>query len=518
MDLNRIFLLIALLSPIALIVRSQRAAKLNRSLRVACFAVLVVTGVAWFLFPDYAGFIGSGAWLALLLIPALASHKLSEFAVRERFTAARHLANFLNVIRPAAAVRGQAKLFRALEIARSGDIPRALEMLHSLQSKTSAIALQATAQSFRLRGDWEGLLAWCRSFITPMALQRDEVLPLYFRALGETHRLGDLVAQVTARVQTLPVEATESLPFQVSLSSLWAFTGRKDQLVRLFEKSKIGEDRKTFWLATAELAAGNIDLARKQLERLRTETKDAILRSEIVARLQHADEYARAAANLPAESDRILRRLETLPIRKMPYFARTGHATPVVTALIIMNVGMFLLEVLVGGSTNPFVLHRLGQLETLNFFEGGHYSQLLTSLFLHYGPIHLLFNLYALYILGPALEASVGALRFIACYFISGIGSGFGVVLLHAIGLTPAQDVVGASGCIMGIVGAWAGFLLRYRHLAHARRRLQNIVFIVVIQTIFDISTPQISMAAHISGLMTGFIVGLVLAPRDLQP
>ena len=61
----------------------------------------------------------------------------------------------------------------------------------------------------------------------------------------------------------------------------------------------------------------------------------------------------------------------------------------------------------------------------------------------------------------------------------------------------------------MGVVGAWAGFLLRYRHLPLARRRLQNIVIIVVIQTIFDLSTPQISMSAHLCGLITGFILGL---------
>ena len=205
-------------------------------------------------------------------------------------------------------------------------------------------------------------------------------------------------------------------------------------------------------------------------------------------------------------------------MRQTPYFARTGRATPVVITLIVLNVAMFLLEIVAGGSTNPFVLHRLGQLETWNFFAAHQYWRLLTSLFLHYGPVHLLFNIYALYILGPALERSIGALRFIACYLISGNRSGLGVVLLHTIGLTPAEEVVGASGCIMGVVGAWAGFLLRYRHAPLARRRLQNIVFIVVIQTVFDLSTPQVSMAAHMCGLIAGLVLGLILAPRYVEP
>jgi rhomboid protease GluP len=517
MDLNHILLFVAFLSPIAVIVRSQRNAELNRGWRTAAIAVLIVTAISWFLYPRQAGFIGGGAWFALLLIPAIALRKLGELALHERFTAARRLASLLSVIHPASTVRKQAELFRALEVASHGKTQRALDTLQSLQLRVAPVARQAIAQSFRLRGDWAGLLAWSRSSLTPIALQRDGILSLYFRALGETHQLSDLILQVAARTETLLGEATESLPFQLSLKLLWAFTGRKARLVRLFETSlrKFEAERKTFWLATAELAAGNIDIARKQLQRLQAETSNAILRSEITMRLQHAHEYARAVANQSPESDRILQRLETHQMRQTPYFAQASRGTPVVITLIVLNVAMFLLEIVAGGSTNPFVLHRLGQLETSNFFAAGQYWQLLTSLFLHYGSIHLLLNIYALYILGPALERSIGTLRFIACYLISGIGSGLGVVLLHVIGLTPAQEVVGASGCIMGVVGAWAGFLLRYRHAPLARRRLQNIAFIVVIQTVFDLSTPQVSMAAHMCGLITGLVLGLILAPRE---
>jgi hypothetical protein len=94
MDLNHILLFVALLSPVAVIVRSQPTAKLNRSLRAASFAVLIVTGISWLLFPKQAGFIGGGVWCALLLIPAVALHKLADLALRERFTAAYRLANF----------------------------------------------------------------------------------------------------------------------------------------------------------------------------------------------------------------------------------------------------------------------------------------------------------------------------------------------------------------------------------------------------------------------------------------
>jgi rhomboid protease GluP len=349
-------------------------------------------------------------------------------------------------------------------------------------------------------------------------LQREPVLALYFRALGETHKLDDLTAQLGARTQVASDDATENLHLQFSLLSLWAFNGRKTPLVRLIKTSlrKLSGDRKTFWIATSELASGDSDAGRAQLEQLRLQTRNAMLHAEITTRLERAHEYARAAANRSPETARILHRLENQQMKPAPYFAQTVRGTPVVIAIIVLNVAMFFIEIVLGGSQDPFTLHRLGQLETSGFFINREYWRLLTSLFLHYGLLHLLFNIYALYILGPALERSIGALRFIICYLIAGIGSGFGVVLLHVIGLTPAEEVVGASGSIMGVVGAWAGLLLRHRHVPLARRRLQNIVIIVVIQTLFDISTPQVSMTAHMCGLITGLFLGLVLAPRDL--
>lgn len=481
--------------------------------------VFVVTGASWLLLPRQAGFIGGGAWFALLLLPSIASRKLNELALYERFRAARYCADFLGIVHPSENSRAQARLFRALEFAQRGEIEKAVDVLLALRSGATPIARQAFAYMFRLRQDWKGLIDWCRLELPSLASQRDSILPLYFRALGETHRIDDLVLQTAARAQTIADSASESLPLQLSLLTLWGFMGRKASLVRLLQTSlrKLTGEKKTFWMATSELAGGNTSAGRAELERLRTQTSDAILRSDITARLQQADEYAHAANNRSAESDRLLQRLAREPMKSSPYFTQAARVTPVVVALIVLNVAMFLLEILLGGSTNELTLHRLGQLETWNFVATHQYWRLLTSLFLHYGPLHLLFNIYALYILGPALERSIGPLRFIACYLISGIGSGLGVVCLHVVGVTSAQAVVGASGAIMGVVGAWAGFLLRYRHAPLARRRLQNIVFIVVIQTVFDISTPQISMSAHLCGLITGLVLGLILAPRDLQ-
>jgi rhomboid protease GluP len=182
--------------------------------------------------------------------------------------------------------------------------------------------------------------------------------------------------------------------------------------------------------------------------------------------------------------------------------------------LILLNAVGFLLEISAGDLNDPEVLHRVGALESYAVVVQGEYWRLFTALFLHGGLTHLLFNIFALYILGPPLERSIGTIRFAVCYLMSGLASSAGVVGLTVLGFVQVAQLVGASGCIMGIVGAWAGFLVRHRHAPQAKQRLGNIVMIIVIQVAFDLSTPQVSMAAHLCGLIAGFLLGLVLAPR----
>ena len=185
-----------------------------------------------------------------------------------------------------------------------------------------------------------------------------------------------------------------------------------------------------------------------------------------------------------------------------------------VLVLILLNVFVFVFEAYRGGWNNPMVLHRIGALEPLIVITQHEYWRLFTALFLHGGFLHLAFNLFALYVLGPPLERSIGTIRFLACYLGSGLASSAAVVALTKLQLVEEAQVIGASGCIMGVVGAWAGFLLRHHHAPLAKQRLANIGMIVLIQIAFDLSTPEVSMPAHMGGLIAGFFLGLILAPR----
>ena len=187
-----------------------------------------------------------------------------------------------------------------------------------------------------------------------------------------------------------------------------------------------------------------------------------------------------------------------------------------VVTLLLLNLAVFAVEG--RSSTNPVTLSRLGALDPFLVIFGHQYWRMGTALFLHFGPLHLLFNLFALYVLGPALEHAIGGVRFLYCYIVSGLGSSAGVVLLTLAGVIHPAQLVGASGCVMGIVGAWTGFLVNHRHLPDTRARLKNILTIIGVQVLFDLSTPQVSMSAHLCGLVTGFLLGLAVTPRRVFP
>jgi membrane associated rhomboid family serine protease len=327
-NLNHIFLFLAVISPLLVLARAWRPGGLYRGSRIPALVVLGITAIAWIFVPVAAGYIGALAWVILLFLPAIGLRKMTELAGRGDYRSAAKLGTILQILHPTADLRDQVRLFQRLEPHQNH--------------------------------------------------------PAAFTSIPVAER--------------------------VRHSQLWS--------------------------------------------------------------------------------------------------------APAVLVLILLNVIAFLFEISVGDLNDPEILHRVGALDPYAVVAQGEYWRLFTALFLHGGFTHLLFNVFALYVLGPSLERAIGTVRFAACYLISGLASSAGVVGLMVLGFVQVAELVGASGCIMGIVGAWAGFLLRHRHMPQAKQRLGNVVVIIVIQIAFDLSTPQVSMAAHLCGLIAGFFLGLILAPR----
>ena len=516
-DLNHILLFIACISPLVMLGQTLRRGGLFRAWRLASLAVLLVTAGAWLINPATAGFVGGGAWLALLLVPAIGIRKVSELSSHQRYARARHWATPLRFLHPAGGLRAQAELLRALELAQGGNFSGALAVLAPLRNNHTNVGRQAIAQTFRLRGEWMNLVGWVRSEVPPVARRADfALMPLYLRALGEAGVRDEMVLEFATMLTAAGPISQPAWSHQLSLVTVLAFCGRLQNYDKRATFRKFPQELRDFWMATSELAAGNLSVGCAQLEKLRAATGDQLLLSEIAQRLHGADSIPKAPLSQPGFA--LLHRIEQSD-RPAPgaFGSETRWPTTAVLIFIALNLAMFGAEVWFGGSMNPVTLHRLGALEPWSVRFGGEYWRMLTALFLHLGPLHLIVNLYALFVIGPGLERIIGSVRFALYYLLAGLGSSTGVLLLHLSGFSRPEQLVGASGCVMGLVGVWAGYLLRHRHEPFAGRRLRNIVLIVAIQTVFDLSTPQISMAAHLSGLVTGVVLGLLISPRRSQ-
>jgi membrane associated rhomboid family serine protease len=137
----------------------------------------------------------------------------------------------------------------------------------------------------------------------------------------------------------------------------------------------------------------------------------------------------------------------------------------------------------------------------------GEYYRLVTQMFLHYGPLHLLMNMWALWILGRSLEGVLGPLRFLALYLVSGLGGGVAAYVFD-----PDSPTAGASGAIFGL---FAALFIILRRLG---RDTSSVVPILVINIAISF-VPGISLAGHLGGLFTGAVIAAALAyaPRKVR-
>ncbi len=367
---------------------------------------------------------------------------------------------------------------------------------------------------YRITNQWDELIAWETQHRE--ALERfPQLLHTLLRARGETGDLRGLVDLYDRRKGQI---AKLALPTARDLCRLmlFVFCGKRRLAERLFERNlaELPLSTQKFWLATADFAAGKIEEARREFELLLPES-DPLTRLAIerrLARITISPEPLSAFAESVVESAALERGHEEL-FGVMPgLFSKQARATRI---LICLNLLMFAAEILLGGATNGQTLYRLGALFA-PAVRAGECWRLAASLFLHFGPLHLAMNMFALWLLGPFMEFALGFRKFLMVYLLTGIGS-MGVVMLFTSGSAGQQITVGASGCVMGVVGATGALMLRgwlKEKAVFAKRRLVVMFAIVATQTVFDALVPNVSMAAHLSGAMFGFVATMLLRDR----
>jgi len=221
---------------------------------------------------------------------------------------------------------------------------------------------------------------------------------------------------------------------------------------------------------------------------------------------------------------------ETQEVRR-PKFSAGGSTSlieqaPATAVLIGLNVGVFLLQMLLGGGANGLdgegALLRDAALCTNAVGSGGlcgpppidsaggEWYRILSSGFLHGDLIHLALNMFVLFILGRMLEPGIGSARFVAIYAVSLVGGSLGAVLLT----DPFVNTVGASGAIYGLFGATL-LIARDRGLDQI---VSQLGLWLVILLVFTFTREGISIGGHLGGLAAGGLAAWIVLQMERRP
>jgi rhomboid protease GluP len=184
---------------------------------------------------------------------------------------------------------------------------------------------------------------------------------------------------------------------------------------------------------------------------------------------------------------------------------------PITKTLLIMIAVVFGFEVLTHAYASDEAMVAMGAIVP-GLVQRGELWRLITSMFLHGGWLHWLANSWALYQLGTLYEVLFGSRRFALIYFSTGIIAGVASSMYNH------GPAVGASGAVFGIMGAFIFSIIRsplYRHQPWTRGLIAQLVFWIVVNLAIGY-LPFIDNVAHIGGLVSGLLLGLI--PHRIPP
>lgn len=180
----------------------------------------------------------------------------------------------------------------------------------------------------------------------------------------------------------------------------------------------------------------------------------------------------------------------------------------VTNILILINIAVFLMEEVAGGSTKTSVALRFGAQLSSAVIGQGQWWRLFTAMFVHFGAMHIFSNMISLYLLGRSAEQILGPGRMLAVYFVSGIA---GNLITLALDVSRGGNTLsaGASGAIFGLMGLYIAMALmpRLRPMVSVR----NILIMLALNAAYGISNRSVNMAAHGGGLAAGTVLSLIL-------
>ncbi len=180
------------------------------------------------------------------------------------------------------------------------------------------------------------------------------------------------------------------------------------------------------------------------------------------------------------------------------------------TALVIINVAVFVVLELAGSTQNvEFMIEHGASFAPAILVGGKEYLRLLYSVFLHFGPSHLISNMVGLFFIGDNLERAMGHVRYLIFYLLCGVGASVFSFAFHAL-LDPYTVSAGASGAICGVVGGllWVVIANRGRLEEMTTGRVGFLIFYLIYS---GLRSSGVDNIAHISGAVLGFVLARIL-------
>lgn len=475
----------------------------------------LVTGVMTV--PDRAGYFVGAAWFLLVILPALVQNLVNRLLAGRRYRAAEVLASAFSRICPFDLWPDHPEIIRALRWYHEGRTAEASALINRLGRPDTSLGRLAVLMDAQQTGRWEEFLLWVRSHDSQSGSEEGNLLLGRLQALGELGRRREMLHEYQRFLDRHPNSQAESLgPLMLRVAALCGLPDAVDRLTDAMS-SFMPQDAEMYWRLTARQVAGDVQAA-EAFRALKTSASPYL--APMIARriAQPLPPIRPAELDEPAARTREQLRERVLHETRYAVMDSSSRRRPYATWSIAMLLMVVFLREIPGGSSDLGNLFELGALVIPMSFTPGQPWRVLTAGFLHFGPLHLAMNLFGLFYLGSRLERAWGRMRTIVCYFLATFTSmALAPMLVAPRSPQPFVVLVGASGGVMGLLGAIIGHLAVGWWRGRSRRvnrQLGMLLLLVTLQTSFDLSTPNVSFACHLLGLTAGLVFSIVLGMR----
>ena len=481
---------------------------------------------------DLVGFVAVGAAVCLVVLPPILRDLARRAVHADRIWLALRLIDLWDHLQPGMGAAREREMVEMLAAVRAGRVEEAVALLREARAELRDPVARRHLDE-RIVATYLSARCWREAVdVYATSLAEQPISPhLSVEMVWAYCETGDLPAAgrlVTQLEQAFPNDEP-LFAFLLNRARLMflAFVGRATAVDSMLAPSGplgvLPPASRQFWSGVARLNAGDRDGARSSLgEAARLSRQDRRARAfaeRLVARIDEpgvagphdtSPEIAGMADHFAAEAAAS----EAPMIREVPRMSGVSwRRVPITIALVVINVLVFGAVALHFGSTgDPGALVRMGA-NIKSWVMAGEQWRLGSSMFLHVGVVHLVLNMYGLWVLGRLVEQMYGSVRMFALYMLTGLVGALASALLGGPGIS-----AGASGAVLGLLGTLIAELALHRDAYPRRWRgalLGPLLFVAAAQILIGFFYPAIDQWAHVGGLAAGGLGAAMLSRKS---